>query len=717
MNEQPSPQAPRKRWRWILWVPAIVVFSTALAAFVILSRIDFNRLKPILTQVVKEETGRDLEVRGAIDLKLGFRPCLVMDDISFHNPPWASRTEMVKVKRLEAEIMLVPLLRGEVHIMRLVLVEPDVLFETDQSGKWNFEFEKQEASPQNDVASQSFTLPRVAFRLLEVKKGKVSCRKGAKERVHSVAIGRFTAQSEGIESPVLLAFHGSYRGEPFELRGTVGSLLLLKEQGEGYPMDLVLETSSAQLRVEGTVSDMLNLRGLALKLSADVQSSTRVAAFLGETLTTELGPLQTTVAISDAGDKTYKLSDLRISSGLGDAGGSLTVSLGGRRPKLSGVLSSQRVNLAPFLNGKNAKAAETEKVAGRKRIFPDDPLPLRILKSADIQLKVDAGRVQWPYPPLTNLSMEVSVHNGRLVLRPIKMKVAGGDAEGQVEIHPQGRTANAKAVFKLNGADLRLLAPDTGVQGRLDVELDLLSRGSSVASLMAALNGTTVAVIAQGTVDNQNIQHLAGDVASGIVQLLNPSSRRANHTAINCGVSGFDIHNGLATVTALVVETPDMTVMGEGEVNLRDETLDLSLKPYPKGGAAGWNLSFTELANSLKLGGTLADPSLQVNPEQTIFAVLKAAGGVLLFGPAGIVAAFAGHSSCGDNPCLTALESARKGLGGSEGGKGVEQKGPKEKGFSGTLKNVGESVKKFFREQRAQPRVDTAADPYRTGGP
>jgi hypothetical protein len=65
---------------------------------------------------------------------------------------------------------------------------------------------------------------------------------------------------------------------------------------------------------------------------------------------------------------------------------------------------------------------------------------------------------------------------------------------------------------------------------------------------------------------------------------LNPSSKAANHTDINCGVSGFDMKDGIAKVSALVVDTPNISVVGEGQVNLRDETLDLALKPYSKGG-------------------------------------------------------------------------------------------------------------------------------------
>jgi len=286
-----------------------------------------------------------------------------------------------------------------------------------------------------------------------------------------------------------------------------------------------------------------------------------------------------------------------------------------------------------------------------------------------------------------------------------------------VELVSQGSVATAKAVFRINQMDLRSLSTELKLEGKLDLDLDLLSRGSSIAGLMAGLNGGMVAVMGQGRADNKPIQILGGDLAGGVFELLNPSSKEANRTEINCAVGGFDIKDGVAKVTALVVDTPDLSVIGEGLVNLRDETLDLSLKPYSKGGAAGFSLSLTELAKSFKLGGTLAAPSLQMDAEQTMFAALKAAGGVLLFGPAGIVAALAGESSDKENPCLAALESAKKGVKASGSDRREVQNGAGDKGFAGTLKGVGESIKKLFSMQGSLPQPDSRSDPYGTGGP
>jgi uncharacterized protein involved in outer membrane biogenesis len=519
-----------------------------------------------------------------------------------------------------------------------------------------------------------------------------------------------------MDGPVLLAFSGSFQDKPIGLRGTIGSLLLVKEAVGGYPVDLAVEAEGVRLNVEGTIQDVLHLKGLALKVGAEVQSTLQAAAFLGANMPVEFGPLQARASISDPGDKIYKLSDLSLLSKAGNAGGSVTVSMDGPRPKLAGSVISPSVNLNLFLS--EDKTTQAKAPASRKsRIFPNDPLPVDVLKHLDVQLKVEAGEVQLSPVPLTNVSTELSVNEGLLALRPVTAKVAGGHAEGGAELRIRGSVVTAKAAFKVSQMDLRLFLSEWKAGGKVDLDLDLLARGSTIAELMAGLNGRTVLVMGQGRVDNKGIQILGGNLASGVFQLLNPSSRTANHTDINCAVSGFDIKEGMAKVTALVADTPDMTVIGEGEVNLRDETLDLALKPYQKGGAAGLSLSFGELAKSFRLGGTLADPSLQIDAAQTMIAAGKAAGGVLLFGPAGVAAALAGQSSGDGNPCLSALESAKKGVKTSESGKSGEQKGKKEKGLSETLKGVGKSVKKFFSGQGSPPQSGNRTNAFGGGGP
>ena len=138
-----------------------------------------------------------------------------------------------------------------------------------------------------------------------------------------------------------------------------------------------------------------------------------------------------------------------------------------------------------------------------------------------------------------------------------------------------------------------------------------------------------------------------------------------------------------------------MVVVGEGEINLKTERLNLSLKPVPKEGigtrvTGKLTVSLSELTRPFKLGGTLAHPSLAVDPTQTAIAFGKAIGGVMLFGPVGIAAALVGSSSGDENSCIAAIEAAKKGVRVKKGLVG------KVSGRRRCLKGAGKELKKLF---------------------
>lgn len=113
----------------------------------------------------------------------------------------------------------------------------------------------------------------------------------------------------------------------------------------------------------------------------------------------------------------------------------------------------------------------------------------------------------------------------------------------------------------------------------------------------------------------------------------------------------------------------------------------------PKEGIAGISLSLGELTKPFKLGGTLANPSLGIDPTQTAIAISGAVGGVALFGPVGIVAALVGEKSDDENPCLAAIEEAHKGV------KATKEKPPEGKGtVTKAIDGAKESIKGFGKK-------------------
>ena len=115
------------RWKWIAGAVALLICVIIAAVFIILSRYDFNHLKPQISRIAKEATGRELTLGGDIDLKISLTPKLLVENVSFQNASWGSRPEMVKVRRVEVQVAILPLIGKKIEIKRLVLVEPDIL--------------------------------------------------------------------------------------------------------------------------------------------------------------------------------------------------------------------------------------------------------------------------------------------------------------------------------------------------------------------------------------------------------------------------------------------------------------------------------------------------------------------------------------------------------------------------------------------------------------
>lgn len=61
---------------------------------------NYNKLKPQIARMVKDATGRELNLGGEINLDFGFSPALVVTDVTFANAPWGSQPEMIMAEIL-----------------------------------------------------------------------------------------------------------------------------------------------------------------------------------------------------------------------------------------------------------------------------------------------------------------------------------------------------------------------------------------------------------------------------------------------------------------------------------------------------------------------------------------------------------------------------------------------------------------------------------------
>jgi hypothetical protein len=142
-------------------------------------------------------------------------------------------------------------------------------------------------------------------------------------------------------------------------------------------------------------------------------------------------------------------------------------------------------------------------------------------------------------------------------------------------------------------------------------------------------------------------------ILSDLFELI--ASGAAGGSNLNCVVSRFDISGGIAESTALVLDTNGATIVGTGDIDLREEQPDIRLVPNAK------QTNLVNLAIPVRIQGTLANP--QVSPDAEAMAqglvgsVTGMGGGVfdVLSGVTG-GGSTTGTGTTSDNPCVAALE-------------------------------------------------------------
>lgn len=271
--------------RWLLLGLAALVLIAAAGLAVVIATFDVEAQKPRIAQAVRDATGRELALRGPIRLRPSLQPTLVAEDVGFANAPWGSRPEMARLASLEVKLALLPLVRGEVAIERIVLIEPDILLETDREGRGNWELRPAAApapSPGPGPAERGeapAVVPAVAVETLRIERGTITVRDGATGRTTTLAIPRLEA-SLPVDRPARLELEAAVDGVAVGVIGSTGPLghLVAPAAGAPFPIDLTLRVAEARLAVKGTIVEPRAARGYELAVTVSVPDLARLAA-------------------------------------------------------------------------------------------------------------------------------------------------------------------------------------------------------------------------------------------------------------------------------------------------------------------------------------------------------------------------------------------------------------------------------------------------------
>ncbi len=230
-----------------------------------------------LIQAVQRATGRQLTLAGPLRVRWGLNPALEADDVSLANAPGGSRPQMLVAARVDVRLRLLGLLSGQVEIASVTLVRPDILLETDASGRGNWLFDRPAAPPGGAPSTPSG--PRLATRLdsLRVEDGRLTWRDGASGQATAVDLPHAAFDLGGSATRLQAAAQAA--GVPLTLQATLGSWGQLTGAIPGpWPVRLAAAAGAATVSLDGAADPAA--RSVTGRVTATILDLAQLAALL-----------------------------------------------------------------------------------------------------------------------------------------------------------------------------------------------------------------------------------------------------------------------------------------------------------------------------------------------------------------------------------------------------------------------------------------------------
>ena len=165
--------------------------------------INWGSFKAPIVNAVKEATGRDLTIDGAIRITLLPAPTLKVENIKLSNVEGASTPDMVTLKSLDFHLSLLPLLKGKINIAKLELVEPIITLETLKDNRHSWDFTPKSKSPESSKAASesasSSIMAGLALQHVQIKNGSVVIKSPTStQKIENIGI---TGQMQSLTGP------------------------------------------------------------------------------------------------------------------------------------------------------------------------------------------------------------------------------------------------------------------------------------------------------------------------------------------------------------------------------------------------------------------------------------------------------------------------------------------------------------------------------------
>jgi len=608
----------KRRHRALIWVGCFfAIVAIALAVFI--ATLDQNKAKKYISAGVSKVTGRQLSINGDLKLDFGWISRLSASDIQFQNAGWSKHPQMAEVGVFDVEIDLWQLVRHfRVVLPTVTISQPKVVLEKNAEGSANWEFRAAPAVTEPVVPENRSDFP--VIEKLIIKDGMFLF--DNQESKTQIELKVTEAEGAGfLETPVKLKAEGTYQKLPLTLSVDGGSYQNLRSSKEPYPLKINLGAGKLKARIDGNLTEPLAMKGEDVTL--DIQGDDMANLYPLIHLVFPATPPYRLKGHLKHDGKVWSFANFSGRVGDSDLSGNIRVDTAPKRPFMKADLISNLLDfddLAGFVGGKpgtapgetaseeQKKQAAAEAEKDGERIFPDQRYDLERLRAMDADVRLRAKKILAPKLPIDDLNATLNLNDGVLSFAPAAFGVANGRMEIYSTFDGSKRPSKVKIDARLRHLDLKRFLADTSFAQKtlspIGGRIVLTGTGESFRELMATASGNTFLAMSGGEISELLVRLAGLDVAHALGVVI----RGDKPIPVRCALLNLQGQNGQMGVQTLVFDTANSVVSGEGNIDLRDEKVNIVVLPVPKGFSPLSLRSYIRVTGGFKNISVFPDP-------------------------------------------------------------------------------------------------------------
>lgn len=569
------------------------------AVYLKLYPVDLSYMRAEIAGEIRTTIGREVNISGPITLGVSFIPYLSVFDLSIANEPWGKAKSLLSIGKMNVRVRLIPLLSGGIDIASVDAENVILNLEINGGNQKNWGL---------TVAGNSEypMLDNIKFKNIEINYSDVRDLQPKykmylddikfdiddNEAVFDIS-GKFGEDEirAMVKAEPFYAIDASI-SRRFNIDATAFGITVSADGAAVFPLHNTATQAKFLMRAPKGLKQSLSVFDIELPDFGAFEAKGNIVG----------------------GNDAVKFVDLLISAGNSDLDGAVFVHTDAQPLRLTAKLHSALLDVSPLL-----ETDEEKPMASRKRLFSDAPFDFKIPAQFNAGVRYAADKIRAENLDISNFKISTRLENGELKSNQFNFELAGGKITSEINHTTKGDIHFFETKLLADSLDLTQLSkifdwPET-IEGRADLLFEGRSSGRSAASTAAVLQGRSYAQITDGKITNKLSSMMSGDVID-VFRRVASIAFGSKDEPIDCALAAFNIKNGRALASSILLLTQQAAVTGSGTIDFPAEAWRLNLKPRPR------DLSLVNLATEIRLRGSLLDPEFEVNKS----AAAKKAG-------------------------------------------------------------------------------------------